>query len=135
MRSPRPRASSASHRSTVGGVAHPPLIQREQLGPVADVVETATADLRARNALARLAAGDHTLWQDDPTEVADRLGWVPVVEEMRQRTGGLRTVAEAAWSDGLRHAVLLGCACLTDREFGEWAKDAWPRLSDAVLAT
>jgi CubicO group peptidase (beta-lactamase class C family) len=25
-------------------------------------------------------------------------------------------------------------ACLTDREFGGWAKEAWPRLSDAVLA-
>jgi CubicO group peptidase (beta-lactamase class C family) len=25
-------------------------------------------------------------------------------------------------------------ACLTDLEFGEWAKEAWPRLSDAVLA-
>ena len=25
------------------------------------------------------------------------------------------------------------CAVLTDREFGEWAKEAWPRLSDAVL--
>ena len=24
-------------------------------------------------------------------------------------------------------------ACLTDLEFGEWAKEAWPRLSDAVL--
>ena len=28
----------------------------------------------------------------------------------------------------------LACACLTDREFGGWAKDAWPRLSDAVVA-
>jgi CubicO group peptidase (beta-lactamase class C family) len=28
----------------------------------------------------------------------------------------------------------LVCACLTDREFGAWAKEAWPRLSDAVLA-
>ena len=27
----------------------------------------------------------------------------------------------------------LGCACLTDLEFGEWAVEAWPRLSDAVL--
>jgi CubicO group peptidase (beta-lactamase class C family) len=25
------------------------------------------------------------------------------------------------------------CAALTTREFGEWAKEAWPRLSDAVL--
>jgi len=30
-------------------------------------------------------------------------------------------------------AVGLACACLTDREFGAWALEAWPRLSDAVL--
>lgn len=28
----------------------------------------------------------------------------------------------------------LALACLTDLEFGEWAKTAWPRLSDAVLS-
>jgi CubicO group peptidase (beta-lactamase class C family) len=28
----------------------------------------------------------------------------------------------------------LALACLTDREFGEWAKEAWPPFSDAVLA-
>jgi CubicO group peptidase (beta-lactamase class C family) len=28
----------------------------------------------------------------------------------------------------------LACACLTDREFGDWALEAWPALSDAVLA-
>ena len=27
----------------------------------------------------------------------------------------------------------LACAALTTRRFGTWAKDAWPRLSDAVL--
>jgi len=27
----------------------------------------------------------------------------------------------------------VACAALTDREFGEWAKAAWPALSDAVL--
>ena len=27
----------------------------------------------------------------------------------------------------------LALACLTDREFDEWAKQAWPKLSDAVL--
>jgi CubicO group peptidase (beta-lactamase class C family) len=29
--------------------------------------------------------------------------------------------------------VGLACACLTTREFGDWAKEAWPRLSNAVL--
>jgi CubicO group peptidase (beta-lactamase class C family) len=28
----------------------------------------------------------------------------------------------------------LALACLTDREFGPWAKEAWPRFSDAVLS-
>ena len=27
----------------------------------------------------------------------------------------------------------LACAALTDREFGDWAKEAWPALSDAVV--
>jgi CubicO group peptidase (beta-lactamase class C family) len=27
----------------------------------------------------------------------------------------------------------LACGCLTDREFDDWALEAWPRLSDAVL--
>jgi CubicO group peptidase (beta-lactamase class C family) len=31
-------------------------------------------------------------------------------------------------------AVELALVCLTDREFGPWALDAWPALSDAVLA-
>jgi CubicO group peptidase (beta-lactamase class C family) len=28
----------------------------------------------------------------------------------------------------------LACACLSDLDFGDWAKEAWPRLSDSVLA-
>lgn len=34
------------------------------------------------------------------------------------------------WVDPDRNVA---CACLTTREFGEWAKEAWPRLSDAVV--
>jgi CubicO group peptidase (beta-lactamase class C family) len=28
----------------------------------------------------------------------------------------------------------LACACLSDRTFDDWSKEAWPKLSDAVLA-
>jgi hypothetical protein len=28
----------------------------------------------------------------------------------------------------------VGLVALTDRPFGPWAADAWPKLSDAVLA-
>ncbi len=30
--------------------------------------------------------------------------------------------------------VPVACVCLTDLEFGDWAKEAWPKLSDDVLA-
>jgi CubicO group peptidase (beta-lactamase class C family) len=30
-------------------------------------------------------------------------------------------------------AAGLACACLTDRDFGEWAAEVWPELSDRVL--
>jgi CubicO group peptidase (beta-lactamase class C family) len=31
-------------------------------------------------------------------------------------------------------AARLACACLSDRTFDDWSKEAWPKLSDAVLA-
>jgi len=31
-------------------------------------------------------------------------------------------------------AAGIACFCLTDTLFGDWAKEAWPRLADAVLA-
>lgn len=58
-------------------------IARERLGPIASAVETAHTDLVDRKAVDRMWDGDHTLWQDDPTEVADRLGWLHVLDQVR----------------------------------------------------
>jgi len=44
--------------------------------------EAALADLLERDAVRRLFAADHTLWRSDPSELADRLGWIPVVSEV-----------------------------------------------------
>ena len=46
------------------------MIVRERLGPIAAAVDRASDELATKDALKRMAAGDHTLWQDDPTEVA-----------------------------------------------------------------
>jgi glucose-6-phosphate isomerase len=89
-------------------MAPPPLISRERLAAVAEAVDLAAADLEQRDALARLERGDHTLWQDDPTEVANRLGWLAVIDEVREVLPDLRAFADQVVADGLRHAVLLG---------------------------
>ncbi|HEY2333345.1 MAG TPA: hypothetical protein VGH94_15615 [Acidimicrobiales bacterium] len=80
----------------------------EEAALVAGEVARAADELVERDALARLHAGDHTLWQDDPTEVADRLGWLPVVAEMQARIGELEDFAARVAADGLVHGVLLG---------------------------
>src|SRR3954452_305893 len=45
----------------------------ERLGPLQDAVDATVAVLVERKIVERAWAGDHTAWQDDPTEVADRL--------------------------------------------------------------
>jgi glucose-6-phosphate isomerase/transaldolase/glucose-6-phosphate isomerase len=84
------------------------LISRARLGPITDAAHDALEDLQANHARKRLHDGDHTLWQDDPTEVADRLGWLVVGEEMGYRTVELGEFAQHVVDAGIDHAVLLG---------------------------
>jgi transaldolase/glucose-6-phosphate isomerase len=81
---------------------------RERLGALAGAVDAATADLVARDAVDRLRRADHTLWQEDPTEVADRVGWIPVVAEMQAAREELERFGAQAHADGFTDAVLLG---------------------------
>ena len=79
------------------------MLARERLGPITGDVDRAHDDLVARHAVKRMWAGDHTLWQDDPTEVADRLGWLHVVDEVREQLATSR----ASVGDRV-HVALLG---------------------------
>jgi glucose-6-phosphate isomerase len=86
----------------------PSLLVRERLGALAGALDAATKDLTDRDGVARLQRADHTLWQDDPTEVADRVGWLPVVAEMQGRVAELTAFADRAVADGFTDVVLLG---------------------------
>jgi glucose-6-phosphate isomerase len=78
-----------------------------RLGPIAELTDALLRDLVDRDAVARLYAADHTLWQDDPTEVADRLGWIPVVEEVRADLPSLGDRVDRL-ADGIDHVVVMG---------------------------
>jgi glucose-6-phosphate isomerase len=64
-------------------------------------------DLLERDAVGRLHAGDHTLWRDDPTELADRLGWIPVVEEVQGELPDLAKRCDAL-VEGIEHVLVMG---------------------------
>ncbi|MDP9023004.1 MAG: bifunctional transaldolase/phosoglucose isomerase [Actinomycetota bacterium] len=79
-----------------------------RLGPVNDDVASVVEELAQRDAVRRLWGRDHTLWQQNPTEVADRLGWLTSPEEMEEQADDLRSFAKETVADGLTHALVLG---------------------------
>lgn len=78
------------------------------LGPVADATTDTLRGLNAADVVPRMWAGDHTVWQEDPAEVADRLGWMYVIDEMIAAEADLTAFAEAAVADGFTEVVLSG---------------------------
>jgi glucose-6-phosphate isomerase len=80
----------------------------DQLGAIGEAVSEVLADLAGRSAVERLWARDHTLWQEDPTEVADRLGWLEVASDMAAEVERLDVFADALVADGIRHVVVMG---------------------------
>ncbi len=80
----------------------------EHLGPIAEAVEATLGDLTERQAMGRIWARDHTLWGEDPTEIADRLGWLEVPTEVLAAGDRLDTFAATARAEGFTHAVVMG---------------------------
>ncbi len=78
------------------------------LGPLVAEVEGALADLAARDAVGRLWARDHTLWSNDPTELADRLGWLDVLDDMASARDEIDGFVAGLHHDGFTHAVVMG---------------------------
>ena len=71
-------------------------------------VGAARARLSASHAVERLWVRDHRLWKEDPTDITNRLGWLTIIEYMKDRTEELRTFATSAKKRGIRDVVLLG---------------------------
>ncbi len=71
-------------------------------------VEAAWSDLRQERVIERILERDHRLWQPDPREIRDRLGWLDSPARMRAELDSLRRIAERARADGFRRVLLLG---------------------------
>ncbi len=85
-----------------------PIVRRSRPGPLRSPLAEVLADLAARDAVERLWRKDFTLWSDDPTELADRLGWLEVGGEMLAASDRLSGLAPAARADGLTHVLVMG---------------------------
>ncbi len=73
-------------------------------------LDAALAELIASrdDVVRRLWERDHTLWRDDPTEIADRLGWLTAPDASRAHVEAWANAAKDALTDGFRHVVVIG---------------------------
>ena len=63
---------------------------------------------RRDRVIERIWERDHTVWKPDPTELADRLGWLDVAKDMRSAVPELEAFAAEAATAGFRQVLLLG---------------------------
>ena len=63
---------------------------------------------RGRSLVPRMWDRDHTVWQDDPKEVADRLGWLDLPEDFAAHVDALEAFARNARGEGFTHVLLVG---------------------------
>lgn len=76
--------------------------------PLQQLVEASRATLTTSRAVERLWAKDHRLWRPDPTEIADRLGWLTVIGEMQEQAASLTSFAKSVRDRNMKDVVLLG---------------------------
>ncbi|MFO0774951.1 MAG: glucose-6-phosphate isomerase [Nitrospiraceae bacterium] len=78
------------------------------LGTLAPVVEQALQQLRDQRVVARLWERDHRLWKPEPTEIANRLGWLTLVEQPVLDQSQLNALRAHVRQERIRDVVLLG---------------------------
>lgn len=103
------------------------------------LTELACEEIDRRNIIGRIWRRDHTVWNRDPDEIANRLGWLNVSSEMRATASTIRRFADRVHADGFDRVALLGMGGSSlgpealARTFG--SADGFPGLSvlDSVL--
>jgi len=84
------------------------LVISTRLGKYQSIVDAAWMDLKKGHIIERIWAHDHTVWQSDPTEITNRLGWLDIAERMQPVIPILSALVDDLRHAGYRQAVLLG---------------------------
>jgi len=78
------------------------------LGPYTDVLEQTLQKLTEERVVPRIWDLDYTLWQPEPREITNRLGWLRSAQTMRERVPDLQAFAAELRAEGFSHVLLLG---------------------------
>lgn len=78
------------------------------LGDYQAAVDEAAVDLRENKIMQRIWSHDHTVWQDDPTEITNRLGWLHIMELMNENIERMDNLRTSLIADAYTNVLLLG---------------------------
>ncbi len=81
---------------------------RMSLGQYQADVEAMLSHLDTDKIVERIWQKDHTVWQEDPTEITDRLGWLSFIDLMREKVPELESFLDEIRNAGFQYVVLLG---------------------------
>jgi len=77
------------------------------INPPAEL-EAVLAGLVGQRIPERIVSRDHRVWKPDPTEIANRLGWLALPQTMRSEIPRIRAFSEHIVARGITDVVLLG---------------------------
>jgi transaldolase len=78
------------------------------LGKYQAAVDKTLESMRDNNTIQKIWNFDYMVWEDDPTEISNRLGWLHIPEVMVDALPGIRKVADEVRSEGYKNVLLLG---------------------------
>ena len=82
--------------------------ESEDFGELAEGIKKTITDLGEDRAVSRIWERDHTLWQQNPDEVANRLGWLDSPTQMLEEVPRLNSFVEGLRKDGITHVLWSG---------------------------
>lgn len=78
------------------------------LGALSNAYQAALHSATSTELATRIWQRDHTVWHPEPTEIANRLGWLDIAERMQPEAAALTLYARSLQQAGITHALLLG---------------------------
>jgi transaldolase / glucose-6-phosphate isomerase len=81
---------------------------RARLGDYGESVSDVRDRLEAEDVLSRIQDHDFSVWDVDPTEIANRLGWLEAPDIFRRHLDRVNALVDSARADGYTHVLLLG---------------------------
>lgn len=103
------------------------------LGELQPLVDRALTDMAEERVLARIWGRDHTVWQPQPKEISNRLGWLKSPEVMARHLNEIRNFTDRCRDMGLTRVLLMGMGGsslapeVMARIFG--SRDGYPELT------